>query len=83
MPLKDEAYIRSSMHVPTARDYPDAPRKLFKMPKSGLHDMLQGTVEMTSTFMLLSSNAFKCTLSFDSQAQKEVVEGEGKSKVSR
>ncbi|KAG8529962.1 uncharacterized protein KY384_005443 [Bacidia gigantensis] len=80
--LKDEAYIRSTMHVPTSGDYPDVSIELFKLPKQHLHNMTRGLADINTNLISLSGDSFRCTLTYDSPVRKEVVEGEGRSKRS-
>ncbi|KAL9128506.1 MAG: hypothetical protein Q9217_002832 [Psora testacea] len=80
--LKDEAYIRRTMHVPTSQDYPDAPKDIFKAPKQSLMNGTQGLAQLREDFMELVKDVWKCTLTFDSASHKEVVEAEGRSKKS-
>ena len=79
--LKDEAWLRGRMHVPTTSDYPDVPEQFFKNPKTALHNVVQGLATLDSTFVPLAKEAFQCTLRYDSIKRKEVVESEGRSKV--
>lgn len=79
--LRDEAYIRSTMHIPTLSEYPDAPALVFKQPKASIIHAVQGLAECRSEFKQLTRDAFKCTLYFNSTAQSEVVVGEGRTQV--
>lgn len=81
MTLKDEAYVRANMRVPTSQDYPEAPKGIFKTPKDTLLNGIQGLAKLHAEFLELSSDAWRCTLTFDSASRKEVVESEGRSKV--
>ena len=80
--LKDEAYVRRTMHVPTAQDYPQAPKGIFKAPKETITNGIQGLATMRSNFTSLAKDIWRCTLSYESASHTEVVEGEGRSKVS-
>ncbi|KAL9102070.1 MAG: hypothetical protein Q9163_002750 [Psora crenata] len=80
--LKDEAYIRRTMHVPTSQDYPDAPKGIFKTPKQSIMDGTQGLATVREDFTELAEHIWRCTLTFDSASHKEVVEAEGRSKKS-
>ena len=80
--LKDEAWLRKEMHVPTKSDYPDMPEIFFKEPKAGLVNATMGLVNLSSNFVNLAHEIFRCTLRYESVARNMVVEGEGRSKVS-
>ena len=80
--LKDEAYVRNTMHLPTRKEYPDAHQGVFKNPKDSICKAVQGLAELRSDFAPLATDAFQCTLHFTSAARNEVVVGEGRSKVS-
>lgn len=81
MHLRDEAWLRKEIHVPTTSDYPDVPEKFFKQPKSSLFDAIQGLSDLKSTFTTLAREVYLCTLRYESLARNVVVEGEGRSKV--
>ena len=79
--LKDEAYIRRSMHVPTQEDYPSLKTKVFKDLKNVMNSRVRdGTLK--KTFRDLGRGVFRYTLSCTSQGI-EAVDGEGTSKVLR
>ena len=80
--LKDEAYIRRTIHIPTAQDYPQAPEGIFKAPKLAITNGIQGLATMRSQFVELASDVWRCTLSYESASHNQVVEAEGRSKVS-
>ncbi len=82
MNLRDEAWIRKEMHVPTKADYPDVPETFFKETKPALVNAVQGLAELTSTYVTLAHEVFRCTVRYESLARNVVVEGEGRSKVS-
>ena len=79
--LKDEAYIRRTMQIPTSQDYPKAPGGIFKSPKQFFLNASQGLAEMREDFNELAKDVWKCTVTYDSASRKEMVEGEGRSKV--
>ena len=79
--LKDEAYIRRTMHVPTSQDYPDAPKGIFKLPKQAINNGTQDLADLREEYKEIAKDAWKCTLTFDSASHKEVVEAEGRGKV--
>ena len=79
--LKDEAWLRRTMHVPTTTDYPDISEKFFKDPKPSLINAVQGLASLMPTFVTLAHEVFQCILRYESVARTEVVEGEGRSKV--
>ena len=81
--LKDEAYIRRTMHVPTEADYPALKARIFQNPKSTIHDHI-GHGILKRNFKALGSDGVRCTISCDSLGIG-VVEGmgEGTKKVSR
>lgn len=79
--LKDEAWLRKTMHVPTTTDYPDLPRNFFKEPKVSLFNAVQGLATLKATFVTVAVEVIRCTLRYESVARTEVVEAEGRSKV--
>lgn len=83
--LKDEAYIRSNMHMPTPQDYPDAPKDVFKNPKASMYNVAhgQGLAECRSEFIALAQGAYQCTAYYNSAMHNQAVVGEGRTKVGR
>ena len=81
--LKDEAYIRNNLHVPTAKDYPHVDPALFVDPKPTMHKNMQSFANFKSEFSILQPAKFQCTLTFGIQHElkSEVVTGEGRLKV--
>ncbi len=79
--LKDEAYIRKTMHVPVPEDYPNLPANLFRNIKGSIHDAIQGFAELQSDIKVLTDQVFQTTLRFTSAVHNEVVIGEGRTKV--
>lgn len=79
--LKDEAWLRRTMHVPTIADYPDLREGFFKEPKSSLINATQGLATLESKFVTLHDGIFQCTLRYESVTRTEIVEAEGRSKV--
>ena len=80
--LKDEAWLRREMHVPTTSDYPDVPEQFFKNPKLALNSAVQGLATLDSAFVTLAPEVFQCTLRYESIKRTEIVVAEGRSKVS-
>lgn len=86
MPLKDESYIRSTMHVPSPQEYPELPSELFVNPKPVLHDVIQGAGHILSEFASIagkSAGGHRCTLTCESYGTFESITavGEGTNKV--
>lgn len=81
--LKDEAYVRSTMHIPTPQEYPDAPQDIFKNPKSSIYNIAQGLAECRSEITALAHGAYQCTAYYTSAMHNQVVVGEGRTKASR
>lgn len=83
--LKDEAYIRSTMHMPTPKEYPDAPPDIFKNPKGSIYNLAHGhgLAECRSEFTALAEDAHQCTAYYTSATHNQVVIGEGRTKASR
>lgn len=82
--LKDEAYIRSTMHMPTPQEYPDAPKDVFKNPKVSIYNVAhgQGLAECRSEFTALAQGAYQCTAYYNSAMHNQAVVGEGRTKAS-
>ena len=78
--LKDEAYIRRTMHVPTQEDYPMLKTGIFAQLKQSLHNALQDVDFSKNTRPLRGIDAFQCTISC-SALELVAIEGEGTSKV--
>ena len=83
--LKDEAYIRSTMRIPTPQEYPNAPEDVFKNPKSSIVRVAHGCqlAECRSEFTALSKDAYQCTVYYNSAMHSEAVVGEGRTQASR
>lgn len=85
--LKDEDYIRNTMEIPTAADYPDVPPELFKNPKIGVHNALQSIADFQPRLISIRGNALRCTLQCQVRStdpvkvETEIVVGEGMNKV--
>lgn len=85
--LKDEDYIKKTMEVPTAADYPEVPHELFQNPKAGVHNALQSIADFRPQLISIRGNALRCTLrcrvrsTAGVKANTEVVIGEGMNKV--
>lgn len=86
-PLKDEDYIKNTMEIPTAADYPDVPPELFTNPKIGVHNALQSIADFKPKLIPIRANALRCTLqcrvrsTAPIKVETEVVVGEGMNKV--
>ena len=81
--LKDVAYIRRTMQVPTSKNYPNLKRQIFDNPKAYFHDALQGSASFEPDYTSIGRDLFRCTLSsnFSQSEVTEVTIGEGRSKV--
>lgn len=85
--LKDEDYIKNTMEIPTAADYPDVPPELFTNPKTGVHNALQSIADFQPKLISIRGNALRCTLrcrvrsTAPVKVETEVVVGEGMNKV--
>lgn len=82
--LKDEAYIRSTMSIPTPKEYPNAPNDVFKNPKGSILNVAHGhrLAECRSEFTTLSRNAYQCTAYYNSAVHREAAVGEGRTQAS-
>ena len=82
--LKDEAYIRRTMRMPTPQDYPNAAKNIFKNPKSCIINVARGarTAECSTEFVSLGNHVYQCTLYYNSAVHNQAVVGEGRSKAS-
>ena len=83
--LRDEAYIRSTMTIPTPQDYPDAPTDVFKNPKGSILNIAHGQqlAECRSEYTILAAGAYQCTVYYNSAMHNEAVVGEGRTQASR
>ena len=83
--LKDEAYIRSTMRMPTPQDYPSLPQDVFKTPRSSILNIAHGfqLAECRSDVVALAKNVYQCTLYYNSAMHNEAVVGEGRTEASR
>lgn len=85
--LRDEDYIKNTMEIPTAADYPDVPPELFQNPKVGVHNALQSIADFRPQLISIRGNALRCTLrcrvrsTAAIKVDTEVVVGEGMNKV--
>lgn len=80
-PLKDEAHIRSTMQVPTPKEYPDMPSSVFKNAKHAICEAASGLAELHTESTQMAKAAYQCTLHYKSAARTDVVSAEGLSKV--
>ena len=79
--LKDVAYVRRTIHVPTQEDYPALPATIFKDPKQSLHNALhKSNIRMDRRVRPMRNSLFQCTLTC-ADLDIPAVEGEGTSKV--
>ncbi|KAL8792851.1 MAG: hypothetical protein Q9195_004580 [Heterodermia aff. obscurata] len=77
--LKDEAFIRGNMHVPTQEDYPKLKARIFKLPKEAINLYVRdGTLKKESRG--LGRGVIQYTISCD-ELDIGKVEGEGTSKA--
>ena len=83
--LKDEAYIRSIMRIPTPQDYPGLPQHVFTNPKRAIFNVAVGAhvAECRSEIVRLADYAYQCTAYYNSATHNEAVVGEGRSRASR
>lgn len=83
--LKDEAYIRSTMRIPTPQEYPNAPKDVFKTPRSSIVRVAHGCqlAECRSEVTALSKDVYQCTAFYKSAMHSEAVIGEGRTEASR
>ena len=83
--LKDEAYIRRTMRMPTPQDYPSLPQNVFKTPRSSIRNVAHGAqlAECRSEFVELARNVYQCTVYYKSAMHNEAVVGEGRTEASR
>ena len=79
--IRDEAYMRRTMHIPTPEDYPNVTPRLFKSIKESLNDVTQGLANLEFDVKDLTNDVYRCTLRYKSAAHEAVVDGEGRSKV--
>ena len=81
--LRDEAYIRKHMHVPTLKMYPELPPSLFEHPKESIHNTLQKIAILSSAYTPLARENFGCSVTcrFVDENRVEVVHAQGSSKV--
>ena len=79
--LKDEAYMRNTLQIPTSQDYPELPAGSFKNIKATVMNCVQGLAQLRADIKQLAGDAHQCTLYFTSAARNEVVIGEGRTKV--
>lgn len=85
--LKDEDYVKNSMEIPIAADYPDVPPEIFQNPKVGVHNALQSIADFRPRLVPIRGNALRCTLrcrvrsTAGVKVDTEVVVGEGMNKV--
>ena len=83
--LKDEAFIRSTMRIPTPQEYPNAPKDVFKNPKSSILNIAHGhqVAECRSEVTTLAKDVYQCTAYYNSASHTQAVVGEGRTQASR
>ena len=83
--LKDEAYIRSTMRMPSPQDYPSLPQDVFKTPRGSILSVAHGAqmAECRSEVVALARGVYQCTVYYNSAMHNEAVVGEGRSEASR
>lgn len=76
-PLKDEAYIRNTMHIPTPKEYRFL-NEHSTSAKGQLYDALQYVATTKTEYSAVGSNGIRCTLTctLSDSGLKEVVVGE-------
>ena len=80
--IKDERWLRKSMHIPTHTDYPDLSEAFFKEPKPALHNATQKFGSLDVSFEQIRTDLFVCHVKYDSPARTVEATSEGRSKVS-
>jgi hypothetical protein len=83
--MKDEQWVRQNLNVPTADQYPSAPRGLFADPRSTIQNMKQtGEVRLEEKMSKIGPPFFgRITCTFRGGRETINVTGEGESKVYR
>lgn len=79
--IEDELYVKTTMQIPKASDYPDIDLEVFMYPKAAFRGRLQGLVTLSSQFSQLSKDVHRCFLSFKGPQREKVVMGEGRTPV--
>ena len=80
--LKDEAYMRKTLSLPTKEQYRDLPDGLLDSPKSVFHNAVQGLMRLHSTFPIVTSTKATCNLICSIPRREPITApGEGISKV--
>ena len=76
-PLKDEAYIRQSMHIPTPKEYPFLDER-SSSAKGQLHGVLQAVAKCRTDYSALGTNGIRCilTCTFNDSGSTTAVVGE-------
>jgi hypothetical protein len=81
--MRDEAYMRRNLQLPTMKEYPRLPVGLLEAPKLTLHNSLQGVARTHSTFSQSSQSRIGCNVTFKiPQTENIQADGEGTNKVS-
>ena len=83
--LQDEAFVRSTMRIPTPEEYPDAPAGFFEDPKQHIFGLAHGqqVAKCRSQFTSAKKDAYQCTAYFNSSMHTEVAIGEGRNQAGR
>lgn len=80
--MRDEAFMRRTLVLPTKKEYPSLPSDLLRQPKGCLHNTLQSHAEIKSSFQELSRSCFSCVVSCSLSGEKLLLgTGEGLNKV--
>ena len=79
--LKDEAYLRQTLRIPTSADLPDCPKALFQDTRVFLIQTLQNIVSFDAKFTEIEHRANRCDLTYLTASHKIDASGEGASKV--
>ena len=80
--LKDEAYVRRTLSLPTKEQYPLLPTGLLESPKYVFHNAVQGLMRLHSTFPLVTNTKAMCNLICDIPRRQPITAlGEGVNKV--
>ncbi len=79
--LKDVSYIRRNHKIPTAADYPGAPKTLAEKPKSALLNGSKGRLKTRSSFLQLPRKIACTLISLIPERKQLTTVGEGLTKV--
>lgn len=80
--MEDEEHVRQIMDLPTKEQYPGLPKEIFDAPKLTLHNMVQGLMQLHSTFSQVQGQHFRCQASCTLEDKQRIeAMGDGKTKV--